>query len=219
MTNKNREKIEDVIIKSLKKWMVEGFPKDARGWKQASGEIATIGLYLYDEYRDFKGVEKSIEKDVLAVSTDPAKHNKKWHKIIDLLIKKSESSTLERLYKMYGHWFADKNQQKIINDLSDNMLRLNESQNFDESGPKEDRNIDFMTNPTYQFKFDCGVIFENLVDPKEPNSPFSINYYVRTSKSLEDCFNNIDAKLAIGEGKMTQSDKDRLEVHINKYLK
>lgn len=216
-----KHKIKKIIVNELKKYIKREFPNDARGWKQATDELPAIGLFLYEEYKDFRGSVKEVEDEIRQTSRTPAEHNTKWSRIVNKFIKRVNDDSLMRLYRTYGHWFIDQNKQKVIWESADL-----EFQQLNESAPVVTQKVEkidedlvyFMLNPTNQFKFDCGLIFENLVKPKAAHTKHSIMYHINNSANLDECFQSINDALAVAGGEMTNDDKERLEIHINKHL-
>lgn len=215
-----KKQVRDVIVTAILRYIKQEFPTNAKSWRQATDEITSIGSELLSNVVEFRGrkfaegmLEKAAEK-----TKNPAERNKKWHKIIKFCLNYVRDNELRFIVNRHGHWFLNSKDKELIS--GEFPSKLFENQQLDTLMPAnlKEKELEFMSNKAHQFELECGIILENLVDPRVPEMQISLKYWVNNSLNFDTFIQKLGEYVSLMDGELTQNDIDKLKTHVNKWL-
>lgn len=219
MNNSIKNKLAKLIISSVLGYIKREFPENARSWRQATDELPTIGNFVYQDVAEFQKtkINKNDYELIKQKSENPAEHNSKWHKIIKKYIKNLNYDSLIKLSELYGDWFLDEKTKNEINKYLGKKLFENNKFEANDEKIENVKELDYLSNKSLQFITENGYIFENLVSPKNEDMKISLKYYVLNSSGFDEFIMKINEFLAIFNQELSNSDVEKLKIHVEKY--
>jgi hypothetical protein len=187
--------IEPITEKELTEWL-KNFPDDAKSWKDATGELASMHAFLAESAG---GTYQNAKNPDELPSVYNQFHKKKilqyWKKISGDRVK------LAMFTERFGIWLREETHLFESDTSMDN---------------KEDKAIDdVLDNRSKQFRFDNGAFMGSLIS--DVDSQFGLLWHDANTKNISGFLDSVGDFFKTSGVDITTADISRLRAHYEKY--